>query len=123
MKTKRILSIAIIIGFIITMFVIQIDRKIHERNMYESEIKGILWKIIFKKGGPHYYYNDNKSEYFIDNDFFQDRSRKNIVVGDSIYKPSHSKEIYIYIKVNNKYKFSCWKQVIFQITWFNMNKI
>ena len=42
MKTKRILSIAIIIGFIITMFVIQIDRKIHERNMYESEIKGIL---------------------------------------------------------------------------------
>ena len=69
MKTKRILSVTIIIGFIITMFVIQIDRKIHERNMYESEIKGILWKIIFKKGGPHYYYNDNKSEFFIDNDF------------------------------------------------------
>ena len=42
MKAKRILSVTIIIGFIITMFVIQIDRKIHERNMYESEIKGIL---------------------------------------------------------------------------------
>ena len=59
MKTKRILSI--------TMIVIQIDRNIHERNMYESEIKGILWKIILKRGGHHYYYN--KSEYFIDDDF------------------------------------------------------
>ena len=49
MKTKRILSVTIIIGFIITMIVIQIDRKIHERDMYESEIKGILWKIILKK--------------------------------------------------------------------------
>ena len=49
MKTKRILSVTIIIGFIITMIVIQIDRKIHERDMYESEIKGILWKIVFKK--------------------------------------------------------------------------
>ena len=105
MKTKRILSITIIAGFIITMIVIQIDRNIHERNMYESEIKGILWKIILKRGGHHYYYNkDNKSEYFIDDDFFQARSRKNIVIGDSIYKPSHSKEIYIYKKVNNKYK-------------------
>lgn len=105
MKTKRILSITTIVGFIITMIVIQIDRKIHERNMYESEIKGILWKIILKRGGHHYYYNkDNKSEYFIDDDFFQDRSQKNIVIGDSIYKPSHSKEIYIYRKVNNKYK-------------------
>ena len=105
MKTKRILSVTIIIGFIITMIVIQIDREIHERNMYKLEIKGILWKIILKRGGHHYYYNkDNKSEYFIDDDFFQDRSRKNIVKGDSIYKPSHSKEIYIYRKVNNKYK-------------------
>ena len=49
MKTKRILSVTIIIGFIITMIVIQIDRKIHERDMYESEIKGILWKIVLKK--------------------------------------------------------------------------
>lgn len=66
MKTKRILSVTIIIGFIITMIVIQIDRKIHERDMYESEIKGILWKIILKRGGYHYYYNkDNKSEYFL----------------------------------------------------------
>lgn len=55
MKTKRILSVTIIIGFIITMIVIQIDRKIHERDMYESEIKGILWKIILKRGGYHYY--------------------------------------------------------------------
>ena len=39
--------------------------------------------------------------------FFKTEVEKNIVVGDSIYKPSHSKEIYIYIKVNNKYKFSC----------------
>ena len=63
MKTKRILSVTIIIGFIITMIVIQIDRKIHERDMYESEIKGILWKIILKRGGYHYYYNkDNKIE-------------------------------------------------------------
>ena len=105
MKTKRILSVTIIIGFIITMIVIQIDRKIHERDMYESEIKGILWKIILKRGGYHYYYNKgNKSEYFTDDDFFQDRSQKNIGIGDSIYKPSHSKEIYIYRKVNNKYK-------------------
>ena len=105
MKTKRILSVTIIIGFIITMIVIQIDREIHERNMYKLEIKGILWKIVLKKGGHHYYYDKyNKREYFIDDDFFQDRSQKNIVIGDSIYKPSHSKEIYIYRKVNNKYK-------------------
>ena len=105
MKTKRILSIIIIVGFVITLITIQIDRKIHERDMYESEIKGILWKIILKRGGYHYYYNkDNKSEYFTDDDFFQDRSQKNIGIGDSIYKPSHSKEIYIYRKVNNKYK-------------------
>ena len=101
MKTKRILSVTIIIGFIITMIVIQIDREIHERNMYESEIKGILWKIVLKKGGHHYYYDKyNKREYFIDDDFFQDRSEKNI----GIYKLSHSKEIYIYRKINNKYK-------------------
>lgn len=49
MKTKRILSVTIIVGFIMTMITIQIDRKIHERDMYESEIKGILWKIVFKK--------------------------------------------------------------------------
>ena len=105
MKTKRILSVTIIIGFIITMIVIQIDRKIHERDMYKLEIKGILWKIVLKKGGHHYYYDKyNKREYFIDDDFFQNRSRKNIVIGDSIYKPSHIKEIYIYRKVNNKYK-------------------
>ena len=105
MKTKRILSVTIIIGFIITMIVIQIDRKIHERDMYKLEIKGILWKIVLKKGGHHYYYDKyNKREYFIDDDFFQDRSQKNIVIGDYIYKPSHSKEIYIYRKVNNKYK-------------------
>ena len=92
MKTKRILSVTIIIGFIITMIVIQIDREIHERNMYKLEIKGILWKIVLKKGGHHYYYDKyNKREYFIG-------------IGDSIYKPSHSKEIYIYRKVNNKYK-------------------
>ena len=104
MKTKRILSVTIIIGFIIKMIVIQIDRKIHERDMYESEIKGILWKIVLKKGGHHYYYDKyNKREYFIDDDFFQDRSEKNIVIGDSIYKPSHSKEIYIYRKINNTY--------------------
>ena len=104
METKRILSITIIAGFIITMLVIQIDRKIHERNMYESEIKGVVWDIFLKRGGRHYYNKDNKSEYVTDDDFFQDRSRKNIVIGDSIYKPSHSKEIYIYRKVNNKYK-------------------
>lgn len=105
MKTKRILSVTIIVGFIMTMITIQIDRKIHERDMYESEIKGILWKIVLKKGGHHYYYDKyNKREYFIDDDFFQDRSEKNIVIRDSIYKPSHSKEIYIYRKVNNKYK-------------------
>ena len=77
MKTKRILSITIIVGFIIMMIVIQIDRKIHERDMYESEIKGILWKIVLKKGGHHYYYDKyNKREYFIDDDFFKIEVKK-----------------------------------------------
>ena len=69
METKRILSITIIAGFIITILVIQIDRKIHERNMYESEIKGVVWDIFLKRGGHHYYNKDNKSEYFTDDDF------------------------------------------------------
>ena len=95
--------------FLLSIIVINVSdyiiRKIQKQNMYKTEIKGVVWDIFLKRGGHHYYYNkDNKNEYFTDDDFFQDRSRKNIVIGDSIYKPSHSKEIYIYRKVNNKYK-------------------
>ena len=104
METKRILSITIIAGFIITILVIQIDRKIHERNMYESEIKGVVWDIFLKRGGHHYRYNRNdKGDYFVDEHFFNDKPSNIIKKNDSVYKAPNSEKLYIYRKINNTY--------------------
>lgn len=93
------MSKIVVIVFIAMMISIQINRNLRNKRIYNEEIKGIVWDIYVARGGHHYFYNKiNKNNYFVDEDFFNDRENGKIIIGDSIYKPKNSDILYIYRK-------------------------
>lgn len=105
MNIERIKNKRTFIGFAVIVVVMHLSMIIvpiiHRKKVYNSKIEGVIWRMKEGRGGIHYQYDiNNISQYFLEEDFFEEGNNIEIKIGDSVYKSERNDTLFIYKKNN-----------------------